>query len=800
MIDIRDKRIMIDDAPRLLISGEVHYFRLAREDWRDRLEKLKAAGANTVASYIPWLCHEPEKGHFDLDGHTRARLDLGAFIDLCHEMGLFFIPRPGPFIMAEMKNEGLPYYLYEDHPEIVPVGWDGKQAPTKTLDYLAPAFLDAVRRWYDAVMPVIATRLHQHGGNVVAVQLDNEIGMLSWVSNTPDLTDLVIEDFWGWLGRAVWPDERARRYPFPEERKAEAIRSPDEAWAGQLMHDLGDYMRDRFARYVATLRDYAEANGVRDIPFIVNIHGTEAGGGASYPIGISQLYESYTQESGYISGSDHYLGNLTAGNAPDWYLMNAFQESVSLPDQPLTSMEFEAGEGDYGGSMGARLDPSAADFKLRMAIAQGNRLINYYLFTGGTNYRMDRETGDGNDRIAFTGERHGTGAPVNPEGVTSYTYPRLARTDKMLLSLESHLATSREERDGIAMAFIPDAFMTESVYPGSETMKDVAEGLKRTRFGGPGGAMARALMQLTVRYTAQDVQNRELDVETTPALALGSSLYMAPEVQEKLVAYARSGGKVLLHGEIPQFDLTGKECRILSRALGLEQVGHRWSNHRYYLSLNGDLWAKGRPEWRAGWAQTFAPVPGNTLLHVYGADEAAGFDISLGEGRVIAITAEIPVDLAFWREALERLDVIPGLLHTSPQNNIFLTSTVSESGARFIHALNLDGFDKRVQVLEAGHPLFEGNEVTLRRRDGVMLPIGLDLGDVQVEWSTAEIIGRDDESLTARLTGPEDVVCLTTARRVRECDRYRVERDGQRMLVRSTVAGHGEETMRIVLG
>ena len=61
--------------------------------------------------------------------------------------------------MAELKNEGLPYRLYREHPEIVPVGWDGVPAPTRTVDYLAPAFLAEVDRWYAAVMPVLAARL-----------------------------------------------------------------------------------------------------------------------------------------------------------------------------------------------------------------------------------------------------------------------------------------------------------------------------------------------------------------------------------------------------------------------------------------------------------------------------------------------------------------------------------------------------------------------------------------------------------------------------------------------------------------
>jgi beta-galactosidase len=87
-----------------------------------------------------------------------------------------------------------------------------------------------------------------------------------------------------------------------------------------------------------------------------------------------------------------------------------------LPDQPLTSIEFECGDGNYGMTLGGRYDPSAADLKTRMCIAQGNRMINYYLFAGGINYRLEQRPNDGNDRIAFTGERHGFAAPLSPEG------------------------------------------------------------------------------------------------------------------------------------------------------------------------------------------------------------------------------------------------------------------------------------------------------------------------------------------------------------------------------------------------
>src|SRR4051812_39619236 len=282
MIEIKNKQILIDGKPRLLIGGEVHYFRLKREDWQDRISKLKAANCNAGASYVPWLCHEPVEGKPDVTGSTRPERDLGAFIDLCKQNDLYFLARPGPFIMAEMKNEGLPYWVYTKHPEIVPVTWHGQLVPTRTVDYLAPGFLEEARHWYSEVMPVLAPRLHTNGGNIIAVQLDNEIGMLSWITNSPDLTDNLLGDFASWLGRCYDPKTLRLRYPFildnPQIRDA-AIRSPQEEYAAELMRDLGHYMRDRFARYVAALRGYAEEFGIKDVPLVINVHGTEAGRG-----------------------------------------------------------------------------------------------------------------------------------------------------------------------------------------------------------------------------------------------------------------------------------------------------------------------------------------------------------------------------------------------------------------------------------------------------------------------------------------------------------------------------------------
>ena len=104
MAHFENRRFIVGRKPVLVLSGEIHYFRLARKDWHDRIRKAKEAGCNAVASYIPWIYHEETQGQVDLTGKRRPEADLGAFIDLCREEGLWFMARPGPFVMGEMKN------------------------------------------------------------------------------------------------------------------------------------------------------------------------------------------------------------------------------------------------------------------------------------------------------------------------------------------------------------------------------------------------------------------------------------------------------------------------------------------------------------------------------------------------------------------------------------------------------------------------------------------------------------------------------------------------------------------------
>lgn len=155
--EIRDN-FYLDGKPFQIISGAIHYFRVVPEYWRDRLEKLKAMGANTVETYIPWNMHEPKKGTYCFDG----MLDIRRFVLLAQELGLYVILRPSPYICAEWEFGGLPAWLLKE---------DGMR-----LRGCYEPFLSHIRDYYDVLFPVITPLQVDFGGPVILMQVENEYG------------------------------------------------------------------------------------------------------------------------------------------------------------------------------------------------------------------------------------------------------------------------------------------------------------------------------------------------------------------------------------------------------------------------------------------------------------------------------------------------------------------------------------------------------------------------------------------------------------------------------------------------
>ncbi len=158
MLETRNGQFYLNGEPFHIYSGAMHYFRIPREYWRDRLLKLRAAGLNTVETYVPWNFHEPQKGVFNFEG----MLDIEEFIDIATELGLYVIVRPGPYICAEWDFGGLPAWLLKDK-NIRIRCWDKK-------------YIKAVEDYFKVLLPKLLSRQITKGGNIIAMQVENEYG------------------------------------------------------------------------------------------------------------------------------------------------------------------------------------------------------------------------------------------------------------------------------------------------------------------------------------------------------------------------------------------------------------------------------------------------------------------------------------------------------------------------------------------------------------------------------------------------------------------------------------------------
>lgn len=151
-------QFLLDGKPFRILSGAMHYFRVVPEYWRDRLEKMRAFGLNTVETYVPWNLHEPRPGDF----HFEGMLDIVKFIEMANDVGLKVIVRPGPYICSEWDFGGLPSWLLKD--------------PAMQVRCAYPPFLAAVDRFFDALLPLVAPLQSTKGGPVIAMQVENEYG------------------------------------------------------------------------------------------------------------------------------------------------------------------------------------------------------------------------------------------------------------------------------------------------------------------------------------------------------------------------------------------------------------------------------------------------------------------------------------------------------------------------------------------------------------------------------------------------------------------------------------------------
>ena len=155
---VGNKTFLLNGKPFIIKAAEVHYPRIPRPYWEQRIKMCKALGMNTLCLYVFWNIHEQEEGKFDFTGNN----DVAEFIRLAQENGLYVIVRPGPYVCAEWEMGGLPWWLLKK-----------KDIRLREQD---PYFMERYRIFAQKLGEQIGDLTIEKGGPIIMVQVENEYG------------------------------------------------------------------------------------------------------------------------------------------------------------------------------------------------------------------------------------------------------------------------------------------------------------------------------------------------------------------------------------------------------------------------------------------------------------------------------------------------------------------------------------------------------------------------------------------------------------------------------------------------
>lgn len=155
-ITVNSLYIERNGKPYIPVMGEYHFCRDSREHWYEELCKMKAGGITAVATYLFWIYHEETEGQFNFS----KDLDIRKFVLDAKKAGLDVVLRIGPWVHGECRNGGFPDWLCDK--------------PYKLREN-NPQYLEKARIWYEKIFEQVKGLLYKDGGNIIAVQIENEL-------------------------------------------------------------------------------------------------------------------------------------------------------------------------------------------------------------------------------------------------------------------------------------------------------------------------------------------------------------------------------------------------------------------------------------------------------------------------------------------------------------------------------------------------------------------------------------------------------------------------------------------------
>ncbi|NQX41615.1 Glycosyl hydrolases family 35 [Pedobacter steynii] len=186
-----------DGKPWFPIMGEMHYNRVAPQNWEQEIIKMKNAGISIVATYVFWNEHETAKGVWDWKNNR----DLRQFIQLCARQKMMVWLRIGPWSHGEQLHGGFPDWIQQI-----------KAHRSNDPDYLA-----ASKQLFHQIAGQTKGLYFKDSGPIIGIQLENEYasGQAEHISELKKmaLSANISPVYWSVTANTVFDDRKMEVIP-----------------------------------------------------------------------------------------------------------------------------------------------------------------------------------------------------------------------------------------------------------------------------------------------------------------------------------------------------------------------------------------------------------------------------------------------------------------------------------------------------------------------------------------------------------------------------------------------------------
>ncbi len=526
-----------------LMSGEVQFFRMSPDTWKDSLLAVKKLGLPMVSTYLSWRRFATGVNKYDLNGKTDPHLNLPKFLDLCRELELWVTLKPGPWICAEETNGGYPDWLVadpdlqvldcHDHPVM---GYNPPfQSPIPS--YLHPKYQEYVRVWLEEVDRVILPYAYPNGP-IVLVQLDNEPGFT--------FHDRMFESDYNpsiagenglyaqWLEKKYSINESIPAIYAQECQDIRNVRPPRELQITKLEElprywDWVEFKEWLLAAHVQAIGEYHRNNGLTQVLFTTNYN--------DHPQLATPNDWQRLESSGDIGGFDYYphlpmqfsdfVKTILAVNYSRCVNRVAWSPEImcgvwTFEGQPHTSSDFQASDFEY---------------LYLTCMAYGLKGMNFYMLADRDNW---------------------VGSPLDTHGKITPASQAVENTIQLMNSIPHFYDLDQEQPVGVVF-YRPYA---REAFTANETPKNL-EGYQLGSTYSGFDQVYKELVSLNINPGVVDLWVKPQTLRNYRMVFLSTGSYMDRNAQQALVDYVNSGGILVVFPALPNKDLNFQPLPLL---------------------------------------------------------------------------------------------------------------------------------------------------------------------------------------------------------------------------------------------